>query len=372
MTSRHILLLTLFLSLAMLSLSGCSQDTTPVADAPRAVKLEIVASGANQDSERFVAQVRQQQRAELGFEGGGRIADIAVDIGDRVHAGQILARLDPEPNRLRLQQAEANVGIASADLQQQQTQLAQQQAMFDDGATSAATLTAAKSSFAAAQARVRSAQSELALARRAVRQSELRAPFDGNVVARLQQPDALVGAGQAVLQVDGQDHAQVVATLPAARAATLQPGQEIAAYRSTAPEHALPLRLRSVSTRVEEGATVQALFDSASAVAQLHAGETLLLALPTAGSVQPPSVPLSALIPSMGNQKMMLFVYRQDSRTVRRRQVDTGRIEGERVQILGGLRTGEYIVATGAAFLHDGQAVVPFHPATRLSSSTTP
>ncbi len=372
MKSRHILLITLLLPLVVLSLSGCSQDTTPVVDAPRSVKLEIVASGVDQGSERFVAQVRQQQRAELGFEGGGRIADIAVDIGDQVHAGQVLARLDPEPNRLRLQQAEANVGIASADLHQQQTQLAQQQAMFDDGATSAATLTAAKSSFAAAQARVRSAQSELALARRAVRQSELRAPFDGSVVSRLQQPDAIVSAGQSVLQVDGQDHAQVVAALPAARAAMLQPGQAITAYRSTAPTQALPLRLRSVSTRVEGGDTVQALFDSASAMMQLHSGEILLLALPATASVQPPSVPLSALIPSMTNQKMTLFVYRRDNRTVHRRQVDTGRIEGERVQILAGLRAGEYIVATGAAFLNDGQAVLPFHPTTRLSTSATP
>ncbi|WP_267120704.1 efflux RND transporter periplasmic adaptor subunit, partial [Xanthomonas sacchari] len=199
MTLRPTLLLSLCLPLAVLALSGCGREAAPPADAPRAVKLETVGSDAARDSTRYLAHVRQQQRADLGFEGGGRIAAIAVDVGDRVRAGQVLARLDPEPNNLRLQQAEAGVGIAAADMQQQQTQLAQQQAMFDDGAASAATLTAAKSAFAAAQAKVRSAQSDLALARRAVRQSELRAPFDGSVVARLQQPDSLVSAGQPVL-----------------------------------------------------------------------------------------------------------------------------------------------------------------------------
>ncbi|WP_295843785.1 efflux RND transporter periplasmic adaptor subunit [uncultured Xanthomonas sp.] len=371
MTLRPTLLLTLCLPLAVLALSGCGREAAPPADAPRAVKLETVGSDAARDSTRYLAQVRQQQRADLGFEGGGRIAAIAVDVGDRVRTGQVLARLDPEPNSLRLQQAEAGVGIAAADLQQQQTQLAQQQAMFDDGAAAAATLTAAKSAFAAAQAKVRSAQSDLALARRAVRQSELRAPFDGSVVARLQQPDSLVSAGQPVLQLDGADRAQVLATLPADRAAALQPGQSVLAYRSSAPQQALPLRLRSVSERVDGGATVQALFDSTGAdAAQPRSGESLLLALPDSAADQAPSVPLSALIPSMADGQTMLFVYRQDSGSVRRRQVVTGHAEGGRVQILRGLAPGERIVAAGAAFLHDGQHVVPFRPITRLGTTS--
>lgn len=369
MTLRPTLLLSLCLPLAALALSGCGREAAPPPDAPRAVKLETVGNDAAHDSTRYLAQVRQQQRADLGFEGGGRIAAIAVDVGDRVHAGQVLARLDPEPNSLRLQQAEAGVGIAAADLQQQQTQLAQQQAMFDDGAASAATLTAAKSAFAAAQAKVRSAQSDLALARRAVRQSELRAPFDGSVVARLQQPDTLVSAGQPVLQLDGADRAQVLATLPADRAAALQPGQRVLAYRSNAPQQALPLRLRSVSERVDGGATVQALFDSDSADAvQPRSGESLLLALPDSGADQAPSVPLSALLPSMADGHTMVFVYRQDSGSVRRRRVVTGHSDGGRVQILHGLAPGERVVAAGAAFLHDGQHVVPFRPTTRLGT----
>ncbi|KLD73706.1 RND transporter, partial [Xanthomonas hyacinthi DSM 19077] len=97
-------------------MSACSRDPAPAPEAPRAVKLEAVGSGDGTDGSRFVAQVRQEQRAELGFEGGGRIASIEVDVGDRVRQGQILARLDPEPTRLRVEQADANVTIAAADL----------------------------------------------------------------------------------------------------------------------------------------------------------------------------------------------------------------------------------------------------------------
>ncbi|MDR6674932.1 efflux RND transporter periplasmic adaptor subunit [Xanthomonas sp. 1678] len=358
--------------LAAVSLTACSRDTPPPAEAPRAVKLEAVGSRDDTDGHRFVAQVRQAQRAELGFEGGGRIASVEVDVGDTVRQGQILARLDPEPNRLRAEQAEANVHIAAADLQQQQTQLAQQQAMFEDGAASATTLTAAKTAFASAQARLRSARSDLALARRGLRQADLRAPFDGSVVARLQQPDANVAAGQPVLQLEGRGHAQVTVALPAALAASLRPGQAAAAYRADGPGQALPLRLRSVSDRLDGGATVQALFESAADdSAHLRSGENLLLALPQERT-PPLSVPLSAVVPSMGNGKPMVFVYQDGNATVRRRQVVTGDAEGGRVQIHQGLDAGERIVAAGAAFLSDGQRVVPFRPATRLTGNASP
>lgn len=364
--------LSLCMPLAAASLTACSHDAAPPAEAPRAVKLETVGRSDAADGDRFVAQVRQEQRAELGFEGGGRIASVEVDVGDRVRQGQVLARLDPEPTRLRAEQAEANVRIAAADLQQQQTQLAQQQAMFEDGAASATTLTAAKATFAGAQARLRSAQSDLALARRGLRQAELRAPFDGSVVARLQQPDANVAAGQPVLQVEGQGRTQVTAALPAAVAAALRPGQAVTAYRANAPGQALPLRLRSVSDRLDGGATVQALFDSdTGAEAGLRSGENLLLALPHA-ETRPLSVPLSALVPSVGNGKPMVFVYQDGNATVRRRQIVTGNADGGRVQVRQGLGAGERIVAAGAAFLSDGQRVVPYLPATRLTGSATP
>ncbi|MBN6151860.1 efflux RND transporter periplasmic adaptor subunit [Xanthomonas sp. AmX2] len=357
--------------LAAISLSACSREAAPPAEAPRAVKLETVGADAGADTNRFVAQVRQAQRAELGFEGGGRIASIEVDAGDRVRQGQILARLDPEPSRLRVEQAEASARIAAADLEQQRTQLAQQQAMFEDGAASATTLTGAKTAFASAKARLRSAQADLSLARRGLRQADIRAPFDGSVVARLQQPDGNVAAGQPVLQVEGQGRLQLTVALPAARAASLRPGQPATAYRANAPEQALPVQLRSVSDRLDGGATAQALFESAAGDASLRSGESVLLALPS-DATRPLSVPLSALVPSKGDGKMMVFVYQGGNATVRRRRIVTGDAGGDRVQVRQGLDPGERIVAAGAAFLTDGQPVVPFLPDSGLTGNASP
>lgn len=79
----------------------------------------------------------------LGFRVGGRLAHLAVDEGDKVHPGQMLATLDDAPYRIALEQAQANVasarakldlaksGYRSEEIAQVRSQLAQQQAAFD-------------------------------------------------------------------------------------------------------------------------------------------------------------------------------------------------------------------------------------------------
>ncbi|WP_017163353.1 efflux RND transporter periplasmic adaptor subunit, partial [Xanthomonas phaseoli] len=178
----------------LLGLAACSGPDAPATETPRAVKLERFGSGSDNPLQ-VPALVRQEQRAELGFEGAGRLSAVLVDVGDRVTRGQLLARLDDEPLRLREQQADANVRAALAQSGERQLQLRQQQAMFDDGASSNATLTAARAAADAAAAQLQVARADLAMARRGTRLGELRAPFDGSVVARLQQPQADVAAG---------------------------------------------------------------------------------------------------------------------------------------------------------------------------------
>ncbi|WP_115573243.1 efflux RND transporter periplasmic adaptor subunit [Xanthomonas campestris] len=354
----------------LLGLAACSGPDAPATETPRAVKLERF--GAGSDSPLQVpALVRQEQRAELAFEGAGRLSAVLVDVGDRVTRGQLLARLDDEPLRLREQQADANVRAALAQSGERQLQSRQQQAMFDDGASSNATLTAARAAADAATAQLQVARADLAMARRGRRLGELRAPYDGSVVARLQQPHADVAAGQTVLQVEGQGHVQLVATLPTVAAADLVPGQTVHARIVDAGAAPVALRLRSLSSRVDNAATVQALFEPVAATTALRSGDSVLLTLP-ARAASTPSVPLSAVVPRLNRQQASVFVYQPAKRAVIERAVDLGTIAGERVQILRGLRAGEQVVSAGVGFLVSGQPVTPLQAQTQLSGGRAP
>ncbi|MCC4610005.1 efflux RND transporter periplasmic adaptor subunit [Xanthomonas campestris pv. zinniae] len=354
----------------LLVMAGCSQPGAPSVETPRAVKLERF--GAASDSGLQVAAVvRQEQRAELAFESGGRIASVLVDVGDPVVQGQLLARLDEEPLRLRQQQAEANVRAAMAQLDDRQRQLRQQQAMFDDGASSAATLTAARTVADAATAQLQVARADLAMARRASRLSELRAPFDGSVVTRLQQPQADVTAGQAVLQLEGHGHPQLIANVPLAARAELVPGQRVQATLFGAPATAVNLRLRNLSSRLDNGVTAQAILEPDGDWPSLRSGDSVLLQLTGFGKATP-SVPLSAVLPRLDRKRASVFVYQPTQRKVVERAVDLGEIVGDRVLIERGLRAGEQVVSAGVGFLVSGQPVTPLQAQTQLSGVHAP
>ncbi|WP_017162345.1 efflux RND transporter periplasmic adaptor subunit, partial [Xanthomonas phaseoli] len=211
----------------------------------------------------------------------------------------------------------------------------------------------------------------LAMARRGTRLGELRAPFDGSVVARLQQPQADVAAGQAVLQVEGQGRVQLVATLPATAGAGLAPGQTMHARMVDAGDAPIELRLRSLSSRLDNATTVQALLEPLAAAPSLRSGDSVMLTLPTPAA-STPSVPLSAVLPRLNRQRASVFVYQPAKRAVIERAVDLGTIVGERVQILRGLRAGEQVVSAGVGFLVNGQPVTPLQAQTQLSGGRTP
>lgn len=354
----------------LLVLAGCSRPDAPAAETPRAVKLERFGSGRDGWLQ-VPAMARQQQRAELAFESGGRIAAVLVDVGDRVQKGQVLARLDAEPLQLRQQQADANLRAAMAQSGERQLQLHQQHAMFDDGASSAATLTAARAAADAATAQLQVAKADLALARRASRLGELRAPFDGAVVARLQQPHADVGAGQGVLQLEGQAHLQLLANLPPVAAAGLTPGQTVQATLADEPAVPLTLRLRSLSSRLDNGATALAILEVVRAPHAMRSGDSVLLQLPTQAA-STPSVPLSAVLPRLNRQRASVFVYQPAQRIVRERAVELGSIVGGRIQVRRGLQAGDQVVSAGVGFLIDGQPVAPLQMQTQLSGGQAP
>ena len=187
--------LALFLLLPLLG--GCSPDERPGPVPLRTVKLAPVSRLAAQ-APLLPGLVRQPRSAALAFENGGRVLRVAVDVGDRVAAGQLLAEQDAEPARLRLAQANARVQAARVELDQRRAGQRRARQLFADGNLAKAELEAADAALGAAQAQQGGAEAELALARRALAQTRLVAPFAGQIVLRAPEPLRLVGAGETI------------------------------------------------------------------------------------------------------------------------------------------------------------------------------
>ena len=349
----------------MLSLiAGCGRSTPPPQTPPRSVKVETVRDSQGNRLP-ITGRIRIEQRADLSFEGSGRIASIAVDVGDTVRRGQTLARLDPEPAQLKLQQARADVSAANAQKAERELNFRQQQALFDDRVISPATLAAARAAYLSAKEQLDSAKATEALASRAVRTSAIVSPFNGRIVARSVQPFVDVTAGQSVLQIEGAEKAEVVGMLPAALVTKLKPGDVASAYTNANPAYAISIRLESLSSRLENGALVQAIFRPVEPNSELRSGEAVLITLPIA-QAQSPSVPVTALIPQTNSKQASVFVYDAGTGKVSRREITPETVENGRILVHDGIAVGETVVVAGAAFLVDGQAVRLYQPATHI------
>ncbi|XAH22782.1 efflux RND transporter periplasmic adaptor subunit [Xylophilus sp. GW821-FHT01B05] len=352
-------------------LGGCSQPTAPTASAPRPVKLEIVSFAPSAASDSFVGTLRARQRADLGFESSGRIAAMSVDVGDRVRAGDLLARLDETPAKWRLDKAEADRAAAAASVQERTTQLQQNESLAKDHIISATALESIRAQYRVAVSQLQVADAALSQARRDLSLSRIVAPFDGEIVGRAAEPHTDVGANQPVLKIENQKALELVVMLPEDIANRIAPGQRGSAMTGGPPlgQQKLALTLERISNRSENGSLLQAIFRVNGKTDGLKSGSVVSVTLPGDAHEQL-SVPASALLPSDNKGQGTVFVLDPAKNKVARRQV---RYEDEllpegRVAVAFGLSEGERVVVAGAAFLTEGEAAIEYRPTTLLRS----
>lgn len=192
--------------LALVSGVGGFLWSTRKAPANAGYETELVRRGDFTQRVTAVGKLAPLQHVELGSDLGGKVIEVRVKENDRVKAGEVLARLDPEPFESAVTQARASVASAQASLQKAKLDkehaegdLARVSQLIAAGAAATGelddaryALDAAKSAIHMANAALDQARSVLERAQQDLENADIRSPIDGVVLHRLVDPGQTV------------------------------------------------------------------------------------------------------------------------------------------------------------------------------------
>lgn len=340
-------------------LAGCDEGSHHEAsDAPliRPVRTVTVEPTSFRLPTAATGTIEARADADLGFRIAGKLIERTVEIGDRVKAGDVLARLDDQDQRNALRTAEANRAAAQGELVQARNEEDRKRQLLANGNTSQTLYDAALLSMRTAQAKVVASDAALQSARDRVGYTELLADRDGVVTAVGAEPGQVVEAGEMVARVAQPEEREAVFNVSEAgiRAAPKDPVVEVAL--AGAPDINAAGRVREVSPQadpVTRTHTVRiALIDPPDA---LRLGSTVTGRL----KQQPAPVvelPDTALFEDGGRN--FVWVVDAKAQAVHRRLVTLRpRDGGGPVIVTEGLERGDIVVTAGVHSLSEGQRI---------------
>ncbi|WP_375549504.1 efflux RND transporter periplasmic adaptor subunit [Oceanicaulis alexandrii] len=306
----------------------------------------------------FPGLITARRQSALGFPAGGQIAEIQVDVGDRVEMGQPLARLDTRALNAQLQAARADIRVAQAQSDLADVTLSRQQSLVERGHVSGQSLDEAQASYDAAVARIQSAQAVRDTLDVQIELATLSAPFAGVITDRSFDEGASVGAGAPVLTLVESAALELRVGLPSDDATRLSVG-EVYDVELNSGER-LSVTLRAITQVIEtRERTVSAVFD-VPASASVSSGSVARLVLDHTLSERGFWASAGALSEGRrGMWSIYALAPSGDYFVLEPLPVEILHSEGDRVYLRGAVEDGQHVLTAGVHRVAPGQPVRP-------------
>jgi RND family efflux transporter MFP subunit len=312
-----------------------------------------VAKPAGVSERAFTGIISARVQSNLGFRVPGKVVERFVDVGQEVHAGQPLMRLDPKDLDLALTAKENAVAAARALAAQARADEARYRQLTADGWVSRQRYDQAKAAADSAEAQLTAAEAQADVARNEAGYSLLLADADGTVVETLAEPGQVIAAGQTVVKLAHAGPREATVNLPeTVRPAIGSPALARAYGSASAPS---PAHLRQLSDAADPSTrTYEARYVLDGEVSLAPLGATVTVSVATGGTTKAAEVPLGALYDN--GQSSGVWVVDPHSSSVLLRAVQVRRLARE-TAVVSGVESGERVVALGAHLLHQGERV---------------
>jgi multidrug efflux system membrane fusion protein len=361
---------------------GCSHPEPAPERRPIPVKVRTVEKPPGAGLARFSGDLEPAVRVDMAFRVGGYVEAVgdatdaggkhrAIDKGDFVKKGTVLARIRAADYEQKLATAKAAVNEAKAQAKLAEVELERSKRLFASNSITKAELDAQTARTETAQANVDGAVAQAGQASIALDDTVLRAPMDGVVLSRSIEVGTLVAPGQPAVSVADMRTVKAVFGVPQALVEKLQVGSPLQVFVGAegegdgkgGPEKMLDAKVTRIAPSADTNGRVfsveASLPNDASAlrpgsVVSVHVPEATLAAATIA-------VPLSAIVRSPDKPRgFSVFVLdgAGERAPAHLRDVKLGEVLGNSVTVTDGLALGQRVVTVGATLLRDGSEAV--------------
>jgi RND family efflux transporter MFP subunit len=387
-------------SVVIAALMGCGDDSGASANAqeskrdqaPKRVQTARVEERQLGSSVLVNGTLDAYDRATVGTKVAGRLQSLAVDLGSRVRAGQLVARIDPTDYNIRLTQAEAGlaqarvrlglppqggsdsvdasdtppVREARAVLEEARASRERYAALLKDGVISKADFDQVLSQSRVAESRyqesleeIRNRQAvatqrraEVALARQQLADTAIYAAFDGVVQQRIASLGEYLAAGAPVVEIVKINPLRFRAEVPEREAMNIRIGQSVQLAVDGAPGQ-FTGRVTRLSPTITERTRVLQMEADIPNNGALRAGSFARATIVTDTTATSLAIPSEALVTFAGIEKVVVV----EKGKTKEKPVTTGRRTGAYIEVLGGVEAGDEVILNPGN-MRPGQAVV--------------
>ena len=296
----------------------------------------------------YPGTVIARNQARLAAEEAGRLEWVA-DVGARIAAGEVVARMDDALLRQEVAAAEAQAASERARIGFLRKEVERLRSLARTNIATQSQLDQAVANLGVSQSELAAFEARVALIAERLRRTVTRAPFDGVVTERLQQAGEWADSGATLVRLVDAEALEVQARVPVNALEFMRPGSRL---RLAAGEREASGEVRTIVPVGDDRSRLYELRIGLPA-GTWPAGQTLRVAIPTARPREVVAVPRDALV--LRREGTTVFRVGEDG-TAEAVRVETGIAEGDLIGVTG-IEAGDRVVIRGGERLRPGQAV---------------
>jgi membrane fusion protein (multidrug efflux system) len=346
-------------TLGALALAGCHQPAAAEVDNKSGpAPIAIAVAAAHEQGLDRTAEVQgalfPREHTIMSSQVEGAVALVVADFGDKVTAGQVMLKINPREYELRVETAEAALNQEHAKLANSAGRYQRALALKREGTISAEQFDQLASELRVAQADTESADKAVAMARKKLGDTEIKAPFSGSVQKRMVSLGEYVSPGKELYELIATDPIKLRCPMPERFVPLARVGMPVKLTIDARPGASYTGKITRIAPALDESSRtllIEAEVANPDGVLKPGFFAHVIMDL---GHDRALFVPSASVLRYAGVARVFVV----DGQVVRAREVTTGIVVGDQTEITGGLKQGERVAVSGVDRLADGTAVI--------------